>query len=195
MEKRIINNEVEIREADGKNYITGYGILFNSESQDLGGFTEIIEPSALRDADMTDVVGRAEHTNSMLLGRTSSGTMTLEIDERGVKYSIEVPNTTAGKDTLEYIRRGDMKGSSFAFSGVKDTWEKRENGVHKRTITGIRKIHDIGPVVNPAYLDTTAAMRSLEKFEEKEEVKETPKEEIQVGLTTSEKVKVKRLKG
>lgn len=199
MERRAIQNKVELREADnGKTYIEGYGILFNTESQVLRTgtgqeFIETVAPEALKDTDMSDVIGRAEHTNAMLLGRTSSGTMELRVDEVGVYYRIEVPNTTAGRDTLEYIKRGDMRGASFAFPKPKDKVEKRD-GMFYRTITSIDKLVDIGPVVNPAYVNTSATydsvQRSIDAIEE--ELKETPIKKS--GLPLDVKIKAAKLR-
>ena len=185
MEKRVINEVAEVRAEGDKTYIEGYGILFNNESRDLGGFNEVINPDALKEANMSDVIGRAEHDNAYVLGRTTSGTMELSMDDKGIYYRIEAPNTTAGRDIVEYIKRGDMIGSSFAFSGVSDKWTEDDAGKVTRTITDIAKIHDIGPVFSPAYSDTTTALRSLEIF--KKEIKEN---EV-IGLRMADKVKLK----
>lgn len=211
LNKRYITGDVELRSSDdGKEYFEGYGIVFNKESsvlRSIGGnqFIEIITPEAVRNTDFSDVIGRGEHSNQYVLGRTKSGTMQLTVDEVGVRYRIEKPNTTAGNDFSEYVKRGDITGSSFAFYDAKSDVEKRSDGMLIRRITELPLVVDMGPVFNPAYSDSTSQVyaRSVDEFAEsteevketKEEVKETPKEEIQVGLTTSEKVKVKRLKG
>jgi uncharacterized protein len=206
MEKRIIDSPVEIRQEGEAQFIEGAGIMFNVESQDLGGFREIILPSALDKADMTDVIVRAEHDNMYVLGRTSSGTAKVTIGKNSANYSTSIPNTTAGRDMAEYIKRGDLKGSSFAFSDVKDSWEKRDNGEVLRTISSIGKIYDMGPVFNPAYkqTDNKVALRSLEEWREKEKTVEVPKEIeekpveetfVNPGLSLTDKVRLLKLKG
>jgi len=205
MEKRIIDSPVEIRKEGDAQFIEGAGIMFNVESQDLGGFREIILPTALDKADMSDVIVRAEHDNMYVLGRTSSGTAKVNITKDSANYSTSIPNTTAGRDMMEYIKRGDLKGSSFAFSDVKDSWEKRDD-MAIRTISEIGKIYDMGPVFSPAYkqTDNKVALRSLEEWREKEKVVEIPKEIeekpvdkpfVNPGLSLSDKVRLLKLKG
>ncbi len=196
MEKRYIENKVEIRAEDDKTFIEGSGIVFGVESQDLGGFTEIIDPRALDGADMSDVIIRTEHDNNFILGRTSSGTAEVSINGDTADYRVEVPNTNAGRDVIELIKRGDINGSSFAFSGVTDDWEERDNGTVLRTITEIRKIHDMSPVVNPAYLQTNnkVALRSLDEWKKQEGTKEIKEKPTKVGLSLANKIKLERLK-
>jgi uncharacterized protein len=180
-ELRVYDNEVEIRVAeDGTEHITGYAVVFNSDSQDLGGFIETISPTAFRDADMTDVVALYNHDYNIILGRTPL-TLTLGIDERGVKYDILPPDTTAAKDLMTSIKRGDVRGSSFGFTIRKDgdTWEKpkERGGLYRRLVTGVAKLFDVSPVVKPAYVntDTTIAKRELGMLKDQEEVEITDK--------------------
>ena len=168
MDKRDLGEKPEIRmDEDGSHYIEGYAIVFNRESKDLGGFKEIVDPSAMIDADMSDIMGRYNH--EVLIGRTTTGTMRYSVDDDGVRYSIKLPNTDyPGKYIYEMVERKDINGSSFAFDVKKggDKWEERNDGSMLRTIKSFSKIYDMGPVDNPAYADTTSAMRSMEKFKE-----------------------------
>ena len=161
--------------------LVGYGAVFNKPSQDLGGFTEVIEPGAFdRTLDHGgDVLCCVNHDVNQLLGRSASGTVKLSVDEVGVKYEVSVPDTTVGRDALAMAERGDLFGSSFTFSVKSDgeRWEKRD-GQNVRYLTEVR-LFELGPVVSPAYLDTSVAARSLEDYEnlasdeaENEEVKE-----------------------
>lgn len=190
MEKRIIEGKVELRTEDDKTFIEGVGIVFGVESKNLGGFTEVITPDALKNADMSDIIVRAEHDNNYVLGRTRSGTAEVVIKEDGVSYRAEKPNTTAGNDVAEYIRRGDLVGSSFAFSGVKDKWEERKDGSVLRTINSIDKIYDLGPVFNPAYAQTDfkVALRSMEEWKKEKEIEKKPEERKQIGLSLSKRI-------
>jgi HK97 family phage prohead protease len=202
MEKRIHEGGLEIRKEGDKRFIEGAGIMFGVESKDLGGFREIIDPKALEGADMTDIIIRAEHDNNYVLGRTSSGTAQVNISGTSANYSAEIPNTTAGRDMAEYIQRGDLRGSSFAFSGVKDNWEERKDGQVIRTITKIARIHDMGPVFNPAYgqTDFKVALRGLEEWREEKKKEEKPPVKVEekkpaevkapAGLSVSEKLKL-----
>lgn len=182
MDKRDLGEKPEIRsDEDGSSYIEGYAIVFNRESKDLGGFTEIVDPSAMIDADVSDIMGRYNH--EVLIGRTTTGTMTYSIDDEGVRYSIKLPNTDyPGKYVKEMVERKDINGSSFAFDVKKggDKWVERSDGTMYRTISSFSKIYDMGPVDNPAYADTTSAMRSMEKYKavkEKNELSQMQKAE------------------
>jgi len=184
-ETRTFSEDIEIRVNEkGKEVISGYAIVFNQESRNLGGFVEYISPEAVRDADMSDVVALFNHDQNLILGRTP-GTLTLETDEHGVRYFIDPPDTTTGNDLKVSIKRGDVKGSSFGFT-VKangDVWEKpnRKGDPYKRTITAFDKIWDVSPVVTPAYVqtDTTVAKRELGMLKDQDERQETEALELE----------------
>jgi HK97 family phage prohead protease len=169
---------VEIREAeDGTKKITGYAIVFNQKSQVLyGWFREVISQDALNNTDLDDVKATLGHNFTKLLGRTTSGTLVLTQDDKGLKYEITPPDTESGREALELVSRGDITGSSFIFDlnegGQK--WSKDEDGVEMRTITDIRRVYELGPVIDPAYVQTSAevAKRSFEMSQTSEEADE-----------------------
>lgn len=166
MDKRELNKKPEIRsDEDGNTFIEGDAIVFNSESKDLGGFIEVVKPNAITsNTDVSDIMGRYNH--DVLIGRTTTGTMSFLINESSVRYSIKLPKSDPGPFLEEMVGRGDINGSSFAFDVKRggDTWEERDDGVMQRTITEFSKIYDMGPVDSPAYGDTTSALRSMEKY-------------------------------
>lgn len=171
LERRTFRAELRAEENPESRRVSGYAAVFNSESEDLGGFTEVIEPGAFRDALLTsDVRALFNHNPSMILGRTSAGTLKLTEDERGLHYEFDAPNTTAGNDLLVSLRRGDVKESSFAFVVAKEDqdWEevRSANGERRfrRKIKKMKRVDDISPVTYPAYQETTAALRSLDAF-------------------------------
>ncbi|NIP69360.1 MAG: HK97 family phage prohead protease, partial [Planctomycetales bacterium] len=106
---------------------------------------------ALKESD--DVRGLFNHDPSQLLGRTSSNTMRLSVDQRGLRYDIDVPDTRIGNDVVESIKRGDLSGSSFAFTVDTVEWQERD-GMHIREIRGVH-LYDTGPVTYPAYEATS----------------------------------------
>lgn len=172
LEKRgIIIDSPEMRSVqEGTRKIEGYGIVFNSLSRDLGGFREIIKPEAIDGVlEISDVICVANHKHSDLPYARSTnliGTLSLEIDENGVKYSFEAPNAPYGDDILECVKRCDIRTSSFAFYIAEDgeEWDVMPDGTYLRTITKFEKIIDVSPVTFEAYEDTTVAVRSLEDF-------------------------------
>jgi len=162
LEKRTIN--IELRAGKEGRTIEGYAAIYNEETE-LWGFREMIETGAFDNANVSDVRALFNHNPDMILARTSSGTLTVETDDKGLKYSFEAPNTTLGNDLLEMVRRGDISQSSFAFTIEAQQWEERDgDDMPLRRITEVRDVFDVSPVTYPAYEKTTATARSLEKF-------------------------------
>lgn len=149
--------------------IAGYGAVFNQRSDLLGGiFVEIIAPGSFDEVLNQDVRGLFNHDPNYLLGRTVSGTLRLSVDQRGLAYEIDTPNTQTIRDlVVEPLKRGDMSGSSFAMRVAPggDTWHE-EDGVIVRTIYKIAELRDVGPVSFPAYPDSSAAQRSLDAWKQ-----------------------------
>ena len=179
--KEIRNTNLELRAiAPESREVTGYAIVFQSESNDLGGFTEIINRNALDGVlEKSDVFCLLNHDNSRgVLARSNKGTGSLElsIDDKGLKYRFEAPKTALGDELLEGLRRGDISASSFAFTVGSDSWEKREDGSYLRTINSIKELFDVSPVYQPAYSDTSVDTRGLDQLRDKEELEDYYKE-------------------
>lgn len=162
VERRLIETEAVVErclcEKTGKKkpVIRGYAALFNSDSQDLGGFVERIAPGAFDDVMKrgTDVVALYNHDPMFLLGRESSGTLRISVDDRGLRYEIDPPESRA--DVIEAIERGDVRGSSFAFrvKGSGESWSRTADGRQLREIRAVDGLFDVGPVLKPAYVAT-----------------------------------------
>lgn len=188
-EVRSLNEVVEQRAYDGEikaaaesRTVEGYASVFNSMSEDLG-FREIILPGAFSDVLDNDVRALYNHDSNYLLARTTSGTLELKEDEKGLYYRFEMPNTSYGNDMLELFRRGDLTQSSFGFTVEKDSW-RMEDGQQVRYIERVGSLFDVSPVVYPAYSQASSGLRSAEpKGEgEAEEARETPTEELNYNL-------------
>ena len=171
-EKRSITSELTVQ-TDSR-LVEGYSLLFNTESRDLGGFKETISPGALEGViEQSDIFCLLNHQNDRgILARSKNGkgSLILEIDERGLKYLFEAPKTALGDELLEYLKRGDITGSSFAFKVQEDEWEALDNGTYKRTIKKFDRLFDVSPVFNQAYEETTVARRSLEDIKKANEL-------------------------
>lgn len=142
--------------------MVGYALKYDRLSQNLGGFVERVAPGAVDKslADGLDVLARYNHDDAYLLGRTASGTLRLTSDETGLRYEIDLPDTTVGRDVAALAARGDIYQSSFAFYTVSDEWGETEQGYPLRSLTNVRLV-DVAPVNTPAYLDTEAGLRSF----------------------------------
>jgi HK97 family phage prohead protease len=167
-ERRNLTGTAEIRATSGDQItMRGYAYRFNELSHNLGGFRERILPGAGgRSLGVNDVFATFNHDNNNVIGRQSAGTLRTGEDAEGGWYEIDLPNTTVGRDLAELLQRGDVNGSSFTFY-VNDGGQRRasqddpETGLPIREITSM-DVRELGPVTNPAYPTTDAALRSIE---------------------------------
>lgn len=166
--------EEEVNEQTDENIVEGIGIVFNSLSEDLGGFREIIRPEAVTQEliNNSDIYYLYNHNDNMLvLARSNNGegSLKLEIKEDGLHYSFNC------LDNIIYqtIKRGDLNKSSFAFElpndGTGEEWIKSAEHNYIRYINKIEKLHDISCVLNPAYSETTVYARSNNNNKQVEE--------------------------
>lgn len=150
--------------------ITGYAAVFNSKASIGGWFDEIIEPGAFARSlsENGDVRALFNHNWDNVLGRTKSGTLQLEEDNRGLKFEIELPNTSVGRDLAESMSRGDINQCSFGFWITEETWDYSVEPA-LRTIHEV-ELYEISVVSIPAYDDTEASLvRSKEIGKEVEQ--------------------------
>jgi len=153
--------ELRIRNDDSGPVIEGYAAVFNKLSEDLGGFREKIRPGAFRNAiRRTDTIMLFNHDANYPLGRVSAGTLAIKEDKKGLFVSANPPKSAVR--VIEAIERGDVTKMSFGFTTDKDEWEHKKNE-SIRTLVEVGQLPDVGPVVFPAYPDTTVAVRSLNR--------------------------------
>lgn len=182
---------LQVRETEGETQsrtITGYAILFNTPSDTLwkdedSEAREVIDPAAItrETLDKSDIKFTMFHDRQLILARSNKGqgTLSYEVDERGVKFTFDAPETVDGDKALELVRRGDISGCSFAFTTrYYDTdFVDREVNVsvdgyksivyRVKAITGV---YDFTLAADPAYPDTTVEARELvESLREKPE--------------------------
>lgn len=163
LEIRNLARVIELRDSTtGPGTLQGYAAVFNRYSQNLGGYVEQVDPAAFNKslADKVQVVARYNHADNYLLGTTDSGTLTLEADATGLRYIVDLPDTSVGRDVAVLAARGDLRHSSFAFMTMADDWGVTEQGFPLRTLQNVALV-DVAPVNSPAYMDTTVALRSL----------------------------------
>ncbi len=148
---------------DGSKQVSGYAIVFNSSSVDLGGFTEICAPSMLNRTlnENPDVLALRDHKSELLLGRTAAGTLDLRTDSKGLAFTVTLPKTAIGDDTAENVRLGNLSGCSFGFSVPSggDSWAADSDGNVVRTLQDI-DLFEISVTSFPAYKSTSVNTRS-----------------------------------
>jgi uncharacterized protein len=178
MEKEIRSVGSDLAEVRGSNssrQIEGYGIVFNSESRDLGGFKEVILPGAVDGViDRSDILVLMNHDMSRgVLARSvnGKGSLKLTVDKKGVRYAFEAPSFDLGNELVEGVRRADIRASSFAFTVAQggDKWIKQGDGTYLRTISKFDALFDMSPCYREAYEDTNIALRNLSEVRKVDE--------------------------
>ena len=153
--------------ADGEStlrHLVGYAAMFNKRTTIYPGFDEIIAPGAFgKSLDAKDDVRALfNHNPDHVLGRLSAGTVTLEEDDRGLKYDITLPDTQFARDLHVLVDRGDITGSSFAFRCIVDEWDKSNPKASLRTLREVQ-LFDVSPVTYPAYKQTKVSARAIQE--------------------------------
>lgn len=202
------NNNLEIRnlgsiverDYNDSRHVEGYAIVFDSRSEDLG-FYEYIDRGAVSQelVDGCDIFALLNHDEEKVLARANHGTgsLSLTVDDRGLKYEFDAADTQLGNDLLEYLKRGEITTSSFAFyvdprDPEAETWE-RKDGVNYRTIHKIALIADVSPVWKAAYTATSVSQRSLDKCKELEDAERKEEETRKQAILDSLDKKLEEL--
>lgn len=156
--------------------VKGRAVVFDAWSEDLGGFREKIAPGALDGViERSDIFALLDHRRDRgILGRSKRGdqvSLRLNVTDAGLDYEFEAPDTALGNELLSCLERGEIDGSSFAFTVLEDQWE-RVGDEYQRTITKIDELYDVSPVYSPAYSQTTCDLRGLETLKAEERAAE-----------------------
>ena len=172
MEKEIRTfGTAELREVDGKIRIEGYASVYDSLSEDLGYFREVVRPGAFdRSLDEgDDILALMDHDTSRPLARRSEKSLSLKSDTKGLKASISPGDYSYTPDLLESIRRRERAGMSFAFYVREQAWvDDQENDLLIRELRDVKLI-EVSPVVFPAYPQTTLSTVSKRAIDEARE--------------------------
>lgn len=162
-----------IQKRDGENQslrVSGYAAVFNTKTSIGDYFEEVINPGAFSRtlSENGDVRALFNHNWDKVLGRTKSGTLILSEDDRGLKFEIELPNNSLGRDLAESMARGDINQCSFGFFATDEEWNYNIEPA-SRTIKEV-ELFEISIVSIPAYDDTEVALvrsKEIDKDAEK----------------------------
>ena len=171
LETRTLSGSIENGGKDGRTLV-GYAAKFDSLSENLGGFRELIKPGAFRSSlsDGTDVRALVDHDPRLVIGRRSNGTLRLEEDSTGLRVEIDTPSVSYADDLLELIRGGYVSQMSFGFSIPPggDEWlpVDKEDGLRRRLLKTVA-LAETSVVTFPAYSATEVSVRSLELHQRK----------------------------
>lgn len=171
-EKRFLNDD------DSTDYITGRGIVYNTETEIMPGVFEVIRPGAFSQSlnKFNEIKCFINHDSSQILSTTkSSPSLELTDNEESLDFRSPIPPTTYGKDLTINVKRGNISGASFSFM-INDGGDKYtidEDGIFHREIISA-EIYEIGPVTNPAYHQTSVALRNIESIKSRLKNKSQP---------------------
>jgi HK97 family phage prohead protease/HK97 family phage major capsid protein len=177
------DSTLETREENGERIIEGYAALYDNETN-IGPFKESISRGAFDNVLDNDVRALINHDPSLVLGRTSSGTLELTTDDVGLKYRVKLGNQQYATDLYESIQRGDISQSSFAFTIKDQTWSEDRSS---RSVDEVAQLLDVSPVTYPAYKEATVVAR------EEEQVKEVRTAEAEPSAKIKSKSKNKKM--
>ena len=151
--------ELRAEEGDGMTF-TGYASVFNSSSEDLGGFREFVAPGAFKRSlqARNEIKLLWNHDTNEPLASVRGGSLQLVEDNHGLKVTAKLPNTTRGRDVAELLRSKVIDSMSFGFNVIKDSWS---NNGSVRTLESVR-LSEVSVVTFPAYTATTATVRSMQ---------------------------------
>lgn len=169
LETRIIDADpasLEVRTDEGQpTTISGLAAVFNSLSQDLGGYRERIVPGAFKSsiAPPADIRALYDHDSGKLLGRTSAGTLSVWEDAVGLRFKVELPDTSYARDLTQLVKRRDIRGCSFGFR-VPEKGDRilHESGQIVRELIEVN-LSEVSIVGSPAYSATSLQLRDLQQ--------------------------------
>lgn len=157
----------EKQEGGKKLVLRGYAILFNTEAMIYdfweGEIRETIEPTALQDTDLTDVylIGGHNIEPDKVLGRNGVN-LRLEIDDIGLFFECELPNTQYARDVYNLVESGLVDGMSFGF----DSDDKIDCETHTRKITKITNLYELSITPFPAYKEASVIAQKQKQAED-----------------------------
>ncbi len=181
MEQRMLKmHDMQTRSDDNDDlYVEGYFAVYGDIYNVWEGATESIAPGAFNESISGDVRALYNHDDSLILGRTSAGTLELKDDSHGLWGRIKINrNDTDAMNAYERIKRGDVTGCSFGFNIESEETEYRDDGTVHWTITKVNPLYEVSPCVFPAYGATNVSARGAELDEMKKRKLELRKQEI-----------------
>ena len=136
--------------------LSGYAIVWNTPSKDLGGFKEIVSPDALKGVNLSNVLMLNDHDYTQVLASVKAGTLKLTPDDKGLHFEATLPDTTTANDVFANVQAGNLDSCSFSFDvdDGSDEWNKDDQGNITRTINQIKDLFDVSVVAVPAYDST-----------------------------------------
>ncbi len=172
IEKRFFYSKLNYRNADNEDEprrVSGLGVVYDKEVELFPGYMESVVKDAYKESIEKErdraIKSYFNHDPNQVLATTKSDPpLLIENRENGVFYDAEIPNTSYGNDLEANLERNNIEGSSYSFVVPEDGdewWEDDEGIVHRKILKG--EIFELGPVTDPAFLETPTNLRSAKK--------------------------------
>lgn len=168
--RELVTDQIDIREEDdGTRTLSGYAVKWEKKSHIMGFFRKFREQ--FKKGAFADSLGKDDqrflwsHDTSKVLGRTKNNTLRLSEDSIGLRFELDLPDTTLGDDTYKSIKRGDVDGVSFGFQKVNDEIEEPDDDLMIRTVTKA-KLLEVSAIAFPAYPDSEVSARGFDPIKE-----------------------------
>lgn len=160
--------QAECRSEVSGNRLSGHAAVFGALAK-LPAHYEALARTAFDEAleADTDVKALVNHDTSLVLGSTRGKTLRLEVDDTGLAFEVDLPDTSYARDLKELIARNDIADMSFGFIPGKDEWSRGPGGQQVRTHTSVARLLDVSPVAYPAYEGTEVYLRASQTFDER----------------------------
>ncbi|AXO97160.1 TPA: HK97 family phage prohead protease [Bacillus cereus] len=182
--REIVTQKIEIREDDnGNRTLIGYAVKWEKKSLVMGYYRKFREQ--FKNGAFTETLRNDDqrflwsHDTSKVLGRTKNNTLRLSEDAVGLRFELDLPNTTLGNDTYVSIKRGDVDGVSFGFSMISEEIQEPDDDLMLRTVTKA-KLLEVSAVAFPAYPDSEVSARGYDPY--RNYVQEKEKTELRKRL-------------
>jgi phage prohead protease, HK97 family len=178
MEKEIRSLTATLRKVSESRRVEGYAAVFDkpsvlfSDEWDEVMVKGCIDEDCIKRSVVLALMNHDESRGALARSKYGKGSLELKIDDEGLFFAFDAPNTPLGDELLEAIDRRDIDSCSFAFRVEDAQWEDND-GKYRRFVIKIKELYDISPVYNPAYQDTNIAKRNLDEVKQ-EEVKPEP---------------------
>jgi len=172
-EQRTIDVNVDTLDTRGRT-VHGYAAIYDTLSEDLGGYREKIATGAFADVLEDDVRALLNHDPNEVLGRTKSGTLRLFDEQRGLRFELDLPDSPLGENMRSAVRRGDLDGASFRFEVGDETWDG-----DVRTVKTVKALRDVTLATYPAYPAASVELRTKPTNQKEETVDESTTTEVQ----------------
>lgn len=169
--------------------VEGYGIVYDQETELFPGFFEKMSKGAFKRNILNGLTIKSyfNHDSAKILSTTDSNPpLSLREDDNGIYYISPIPPTSYGEDLKINLKRNNVSGSSFAFIVTDEDWEERSDGtIHRNIKEG--ELFEIGPVTDPAYVQTSASLHSVKEiYEKRKKTNEDEAEKIRGELKETE---------